>query len=146
MRWLLAAALLPVALRQFRPVTTPSTSNTQDLHEVSPTQVCSGHTHLAKEALWRNLHPLLGFPGGASGKEPTCQCRRHERFWLDPWVRKMPWRRRWQPTPVFLPGKSPGRRSLVGYRPWGCKESDMTEATPHVHRYATRYGALLMDI
>ena len=34
----------------------------------------------------------------------------------------------------------------MGYRPWGCKESDMTEATPHVHRYATRYGALLMDI
>ena len=37
------------------------------------------------------------------------------------------WRRKWQPTPVFLPGKSHGRRNLVGYSPWGCKESDMTE-------------------
>ena len=39
----------------------------------------------------------------------------------------MPWRRKWQPTPVFLPGKSHGRWSLVGYCPWGCKESDITE-------------------
>ena len=37
------------------------------------------------------------------------------------------WRRKWQPTPVFLPGKSHGRKSLIGYSPWGCKESDMTE-------------------
>ena len=55
------------------------------------------------------------------GKEPTCQCRRHWRPWLDPWVRKILWRRKWQPTPVFLPGKSHGQRSLVGYSPWGCK-------------------------
>ena len=41
--------------------------------------------------------------------------------------RSIPWRRKWQPTPVFLPGKSHGRRSLVGYSPWGCKESDTTE-------------------
>ena len=40
---------------------------------------------------------------------------------------KFPWRRKWQPTPVFLPGKSYGQRSLVGYSPWGCKESDTTE-------------------
>ena len=46
---------------------------------------------------------------------------------LDPWVRKIPWRREWQPAPVFLPGESHGRRSLGGYSPWGCKESDMTE-------------------
>ena len=39
----------------------------------------------------------------------------------------MPWRREWQPTPVFLPGESHGQRSLVGYSPWGCKESDTTE-------------------
>ena len=45
---------------------------------------------------------------------------------FDPWVRKIPWRRKWQPTPVFLPGKSHGRRSLVGYSSWGCKESNMT--------------------
>ena len=41
---------------------------------------------------------------------------RHE---FDPWVRKIPWRRKWQPTPVFLPGKSHGQRSLGGYSPWG---------------------------
>ena len=42
-----------------------------------------------------------------------------------------PWRRRWQPTPVFLPGESHGERSLAGYSLWGCKESDVTEATEH---------------
>ena len=42
------------------------------------------------------------------------------------WVEKIAWRRKWQPTPVFLPGKSHGQESLMGYSPWGCKESDMT--------------------
>ena len=46
---------------------------------------------------------------------------------FDSWVEKIPWRRKWQPTPVFLPGKFHGQRSLVGSSPWGCKESDMTE-------------------
>ena len=46
---------------------------------------------------------------------------------FDPWVGKIPWRRKWQSTPVLLPGKSHGLRSLVGYSPWGCKESDTTE-------------------
>ena len=46
---------------------------------------------------------------------------------FDPWVGKIPWRRKWQPTPVFLPGKSHGQRSLAGYSSWGHKESDMTE-------------------
>ena len=46
---------------------------------------------------------------------------------IDPWVGKIPWRRKWQPTPVFLPGESHGQRSLVGYNPWGCTELDMTE-------------------
>ena len=59
------------------------------------------------------------------------QCRR-SRF--DPCIGKIPWRRKWQPTPVFLPGESHGQRSLVGYRPWGCKESDATE-----HRHAHTY-------
>ena len=43
------------------------------------------------------------------------------------WVGKVPWRRKWQPTPVLLPGKFHGWRSLVGYSPWGCKELDTTE-------------------
>ena len=46
---------------------------------------------------------------------------------FDPWVGKMSWRKKWQPTPVFLPGKFHGQRSLAGYSPWGCKESDTTE-------------------
>ena len=45
-----------------------------------------------------------GFPDGASGKESACQCRRYKRHRFDPWVRKIPWRRKWKPTPVFLPG------------------------------------------
>ena len=62
-----------------------------------------------------------------SGKEIACQCRRHEKCGFDPWVRKIPCRRKWQPTPVLLPGKYHGQRSLAGYIPWGCAESDTTE-------------------
>ena len=58
------------------------------------------------------------------------QCRRPG---FDPWVRKIPWRRKWLPTPVFLPGEFHGQRSLEGYSPWGCKESDMTEQHTHTH-------------
>ena len=66
----------------------------------------------------------VGFPGGAIGKEPTCQCRRPKRPGFNPWVKKIPWRREWLPTSVFLPGESHGQRSLVGYTPEGRKESD----------------------
>ena len=59
-------------------------------------------------------------------KECALQCRR---LGFNPWVGKIPWRREWQPTPVFLPGESHGQRSLAGYSPWGGKKSDMTEAT-----------------
>ena len=69
----------------------------------------------------------------ASGKESACQCRRHKRHRFDPLIGKIPWRRKWQPTPVFLPGESHGQRSLVGYSPWGRKGSDMTETTWHTH-------------
>ena len=48
---------------------------------------------------------------------------------MGPWVGKIPWRRAWQPTPVFLPGECNGQRSLVGYSPLGSKESDTTEVT-----------------
>ena len=72
---------------------------------------------------------LKGFSGGTRGKEPACQCRRRKRCSFDPWDRKIPWRRAWQATPVFLPGESHGQRSLVGHHPWGHKESDTTEVT-----------------
>jgi len=61
-----------------------------------------------------------------SGKESVCQCTRCRRCRFNPWVRKIPWRRNWQPTPIFLPGKS-HEQSLAGYSLWGHKESDMTE-------------------
>ena len=48
-------------------------------------------------------------PGGVSGKEPAFQCGRHKRHGFNPWVRKIPWRKEWQPTPVFLPGESMDR-------------------------------------
>ena len=59
-----------------------------------------------------------GLPWWLSGKESACQYRRCK---FDPWVGKISWRRKWQATPVFLPRKSPGQKSLVGYSPWGCK-------------------------
>ena len=68
-----------------------------------------------------------GFPCGASGKEPTCQCRRYKRHGFNPSAGKIPQTRKWQPTPIFLLGKFHGQRSLAGYSPWGHKELDMTE-------------------
>ena len=66
---------------------------------------------------------ILGLPWGINGQESTYQCRRHG---FNPWVGKTPWRRKWQPTVVFLPGESPRQRSLAGHSKWGPKESDMT--------------------
>ena len=70
-------------------------------------------------------------------KKSTCQWRRCWRCGFNPWCRK------WSPTPVFFPAKSPGQRSLAGYRPWGCKESDRTEHT-HTHQ-ATAVLQILLD-
>ena len=66
----------------------------------------------------------MGLPCWLSGKGITCQCRRLE---SNPWVGKIPWRRKWQPIPIFLSGKSHGQRSLAGYSLWGHKELDMTK-------------------
>ena len=76
-----------------------------------------------------STRPPGGFPGGTSGKETASQCGRHWRPGFNPWVGKTPWRRAWQPIPVFMPGESHGQRSLTGYSPWCRKELDMTEAT-----------------
>ena len=62
-----------------------------------------------------------GLPWWLSGKESTCQYRRHMRQGFNPWVGKIPWRRKWQPIPVFLLGKSYGPRSPAGYSPQGHK-------------------------
>ena len=76
---------------------------------------------------------MFGFSCGAGGKEPACQRRRCKRRRFDPWVEQIHWRRKQQPTPVFLPGKFHGQRSLVGYSLQGCKKQDMTEATQQHH-------------
>ena len=71
--------------------------------------------------------PSKQLPSWCSGKESACQCRRHKRPGFNPWVRKIPWNREWQPSPVFLPGKFHGQRSLAGPSPRGHKESDTIE-------------------
>ena len=72
---------------------------------------------------------FFGFPGSGCGKESTYQCRRCRRYGFHSWVGKIPWNRKWQTAPVFLPGKSHGHRSLVGCCPRGCKELNMTKCT-----------------
>ena len=72
------------------------------------------------------LPELVGFPGGSSSQESARNACR-----FNPWVRKIPWRRKWQLIPVFLPGESNGQRSLVGYSPWSHQELDTTKAIRH---------------
>ena len=82
---------------------------------------------------------ILGFPGGASGEEPSCQCRGHKRHRFDLWLRKIPWKRAWRSTPVFLPAEFHRQRSLAGYGPWGRKELNTPEVTQHTqHACVTR--------
>ena len=68
-----------------------------------------------------------GFPHGSVGKESTGNAGDAGRRGFNSQVRKIPWRRAWQPTPVFSPGESHGQSSLLGYSPWGHKESNATE-------------------
>ena len=89
---------------------------------------------------WSSTAVQQVLPRWLSGKESACQCRRHRRRRFDPWVEKIPWRRPRQPTPVFLPGKSHGQRSLAGSSPWGRKESDRTELMGTYTRCATSYS------
>ena len=70
----------------------------------------------------------MEFPGGSDVQSVCLQCGRSG---FDHWVGKIRWRRKWQSTPVLLPGKSHGQRNLVGYSPWGRKESDTTERQKH---------------
>ena len=76
------------------------------------------------EHIWGPLYSV-----GTDGKSV---CLQFGRPGFDPWVGKIPWRRKWQSAPVLLPGKPQGQRSLVGYSPWGRKESDTTERL-HFH-------------
>ena len=69
-----------------------------------------------------------------SGEEATCNAGDPRVAGFDPWVRKIPWSWKWQPTLVFLSGESPGQRSLAGYGPWDCEELNMTEHSLLIHR------------
>ena len=82
------------------------------------TMSCS-HKSLSNIVFWMNkcMHMLSLW---LSSRESACQCRSRD---FHPWVEKIPWRRKWQPTPVFLPEKSHGQRSLTDYSLWGLKES-----------------------
>ena len=88
-----------------------------------------------KPVSWEVIIWVLGFPDGAGGKEPGCQCKRHERCGFNPWVGKIPWRRKWQPTPVFLSGEFQGQRSLLGSNARGHKESNMTKQLTLSHTF-----------
>ena len=84
----------------------------------------SKHLQLSSRAIY--ISKYLGFPSGTSGNELACKYRRHEtQIGSLGW--KIPWRRAWQSTPVFLPEESYGQRSVAGYSPWGHRELDMTE-------------------
>ena len=78
----------------------------------------------------RKVH--MGFPHGWVVKECSCQGRGCRRDQFHPQVGKVPWRRKWQPTPVFFPGEVHGQRSLAGYSLWGCRESEGL-STPECH-------------
>ena len=70
-----------------------------------------------------------------NGKEPAYQYGKHNEMWVQSWVGKTPWSRKWQPTPVFLLGEFHGQRNLAGYSPWGHRESDTTTMTvQHIYR------------
>ena len=97
-------------------------------HQESPLVYTSGMWVSAKEFYSQVSGGPKRYP---SGKEPACQCKRHQRHRFDTWVRKIPWRRAWQPTPVFLPREFCGQRSLTRFRPRGCKESDIIEQLTH---------------
>ena len=73
---------------------------------------------------WTTYKPSMGFPGGSDGKESACNA---EYLGLIPGLGRSHWRREWLSTPVFLPGKCRGQKSMTGYYPWGHKESDTTE-------------------
>ena len=82
--------------------------------DLVPRVLIMRRTFFFSDSLIVHLYEVMGFLGG---KEPVCQCRRHTRCGFNPWVRKIPWRRAWQPTPVFLPEESNRQRSLAGQSP-----------------------------
>ena len=108
---------------------TPGMAEPGGLLSMGSHRVGHNWSNLAAAAAAAAGFHCMGFPGGTSGKEPTCQCRRQKGCGFNPWVRKIPWKRAWQHTPAFLLGESHGQSSLMSCSPWDRKESDTTEAT-----------------
>ena len=115
----------------------PESQESGSSHRFLHTEISAQEAPLAHRLSHsQGLYP--GLPRWLRGKEPACQYRRPKRLEFDPWVGKIPWRRNCQPTPVFLPRKFHGQRSLMGYSPRGHKESDTTEHTrarTHTHTH-----------
>ena len=93
-------------------------------------------TFLQAAHIGRIVKESAGLPEWLSSKDPACQCRRHRRRGFNPWVGKIPWSRKWQPTPVFLPGEFHEQKSKAGYSPWGRKASDTTK---HIRTSITKF-------
>ena len=143
---------VPSVVRRYFPCIRASGTHWSDQqHQLSSRSSSSHHTGGQG---WRGLRQsVLSLPmisvqlnliGGASGKEPTCQCRRQKRRQFNPWVRKTPRSRKGQHPPVLLPGESHGQRILVGSRPWGRRELGMTEVPLHA-RSLVESGGLRVD-
>ena len=110
-RKLESGALPPLRTRFSGPASSPAAAGRQDGRCCL---CCSpGSTCLCSRP------PTFGLPRWLSGKESACQCRGHKRHTLDPWVGKIPWSRKRQPTPVFLPREYHRQGSLADYSPWG---------------------------
>ena len=132
--WQNVSALLSI---QTKPLKSISVDLSGPQHRMGGWQVNCGaqqkdfHKSLFLKMKWGGEGNAHWLPWTLRWKRNCLQCRRPG---LNPWVRKIPWRRKWLPTPVFLPGEFYGQRSLVVYSPWGHKESDMTERLTLTHR------------
>ena len=101
---------------------------TYDRNVIGPETIGNSKSVLTAKLISKSL-VIPGFPGGTCGEKPACQSRRLQKPGFSPWVGKIPWKRAWQPTLVFLPGEPHGQRSLEGYSPWSRRELDTTEGT-----------------
>ena len=98
-----------------------------------------------RNTIFEHVYGPLGFPGSTSGKEPACQCRRHKRQGFGSGVRKITWKRKWRPTPAFLPGEFQGQRSPGGYSPWVPLSMGVTKSWTQLKKLSMHArGPLLM--
>ena len=99
---------------------------------------------------WSPIMLRYWLPRRRSRKASACLGRRRQRCRFSPWARKIPWSRKWPPTLVFLPGKSLGKRSMVGYSPWCCRVrhdwSNLVSACTHTHTYTHIHSKVLTHV